>query len=81
MTAFRSFIPANAFKVYQSDEQLGARMVVCPNFSKRTEPSAEQNCTPLEARVVACIGTKHEDGGVILRLNYRFYSPSGREIA
>src|SRR5205823_11707361 len=30
----------------QSGEQLGLRMVVRPNFSKRTEPSAKQNCTP-----------------------------------
>jgi hypothetical protein len=35
----------------------------------------------LQGRVVSCTGTKHEDGGLIVRLEYKFSSPSGREIA
>jgi hypothetical protein len=34
----------------------------------------------LEGRVVACTGTKHEHGDLIVRLKYKFDSPSGREI-
>jgi hypothetical protein len=34
----------------------------------------------LEGQLVRCTGKKHEDGGLILELEYRFLSPSGRVI-
>src|SRR5207245_2470210 len=52
LTTCPSFMPAKALKVYQSGEQFGLRTVLRPNFNKRTEPSAKQNCTPPRWRLL-----------------------------